>query len=53
MNATKKFVLLIVPFLIAAYSEAQTVKVQKENAHVNGENSEGFEVELEGRIGRS
>ena len=48
MKSNKKFILLILPFFIAAFTQAQTVKVKKENARVKGENKEGFEVTLDG-----
>jgi hypothetical protein len=43
----KNLTVLILSFFIFAFAEAQTVKVKKENARVKGENTAGFEVNLE------
>jgi len=48
MIAMKKFVLIIFPVVLTTIALAQTIKVQKENARVHGENMAGFEVTLEG-----
>jgi len=47
---TKKFFIVLLPFFIAAYSEAQTVKVKKEKSTMKGEAMEGYAVELQGTL---
>jgi hypothetical protein len=50
MNPSKKFTLLISAMLLTAFSYAQTVSVKKEPARVKGENTDGYEVMLEGAV---
>jgi hypothetical protein len=46
----KKFFILFLPFFIAAFSHAQSVKVKKEKSTVKGEAMEGYSVELQGSL---
>jgi len=50
MLATKKFLLIAFLILISTLTFSQTVKVKKESARIKGENTEGYEVELEGTV---
>jgi hypothetical protein len=50
MFLNKKFFLLLIPVVISAYAEAQTVKVKKEKSTVKGESMEGHAVELQGTL---
>ena len=47
---SKKFFILLLPFFIAAHTEAQTVKVKKEKSTVKGESLDGYSVELQGTL---
>jgi len=50
MLATKKFLPIAFLILISTLTFSQTVKVKKESARIKGENTEGYEVELEGTV---
>ena len=47
---SKKFFILLLPFFIAAHTEAQTVKVKKEKSTLKGESMDGYSVELQGTL---
>jgi hypothetical protein len=46
----KRLILLLLPFFIAAFAEAQSVKVTQEKARIKGENQPGYETALEGTL---